>query len=121
MPYQFYKVLHLAGIMMVFVGLGGYLAAAFQAQKGRFPGKRFAAISHGLGLLLALVGGFGLLARLGLVSGMPVWAGLKLMIWVALGGVLGLIARKPQWAGALWVMTIGLGATAAFLAIYKPV
>jgi hypothetical protein len=54
-------------------------------------------ITHGLGLLLVLVAGFGMLAKLG-IHGVPTWAALKLIIWVALGAFAAL-AYKENMAG----------------------
>ena len=110
--YSVYKVLHLSGVLMVFLALGG----------ARDPSwRRPAAITHGLGLLISLVAGFGLLARIGVMHGsMPGWAVAKIGIWVILAAMIGLVIRKNTWAKPAWILIVLLGATAAFLAGYKP-
>jgi hypothetical protein len=119
--YQFYKILHLVGIMLLFLSLGGFsglAAAGGHAPRGGL--RRLSMIGHGLALLFLLVAGFGLLARLGLVSGMPAWAWLKLGIWVVLGGAVVTLRRFPGAAAWQWLVIIVLGGCAAALAIYKP-
>lgn len=120
MSYEFYRVLHISGIIMIFVGLGAYLANSFGPAEKRFPGKRFVAITHGIGMALTLVAGFGLLARLGIMGGWPGWVIAKFGIWLALGLILAVIIRKHAWAKPLWVLIIVLGITAAYFARYKP-
>jgi len=73
MSYTIYKVLHLMGILFLFLSLGTAisLSAADSARAGM---RKLASITHGVALLVILVAGFGLLARLGLTSGMPGWA-----------------------------------------------
>lgn len=119
MSYTFYKVLHLLGMMMVFLSLGGALV------RSRFPEqttswKKLIAINHGIGLLLLLVAGFGLLARLNIFWPMPVWALVKIVIWLAIGGLIALINRKPEAGTVWWYLALLLGLLAAYLALYKP-
>lgn len=120
MSYEFYKVIHLAGILMVFFGLAGILAMRMTtATLPRSPYLLFV-ITHGVGLLFALVAGFGLAARLGLMSGLPGWVWMKIAIWLILGGVMTLAKRKGYIGWPLLVSFLALGAAAAWLAIMKP-
>ena len=120
MPYEIYKVLHLVGILMVFVALGGTaMHVASGGTKGG-PFHRTAMLTHGLGALLIFVAGFGLMARLGITGSWPAWVFIKLAIWLILGGLIGVIHRKPATAKALWWVILLLGAAAAFTAIQKP-
>ena len=111
-----YKVLHLLGAFLVFVAFGGALAA------GDREGK-LARVTHGIGMLLLVVAGFGALARLGLhgPGSWPLWVWLKLVVWMALGAAMTVAKRAPQAARALWWILPLLGATAAYLALFKPV
>jgi hypothetical protein len=121
MPYLAYKLLHLIGILMLFVALGGAVVRSLTAQQAPEVGaalKKHLAILHGVALLIVLVAGFGLLARLGL--GFPGWAVAKLVIWLLLGGILVLINRNPSLGAPLWYVCLFLGAIAAYLALYKP-
>lgn len=121
MPYEVYKVLHITGVFMVMISLGGvFLYAATGGEKADNPWRKMVAITHGVGLLITLVAGFGLLARLGLVSGMPGWAWAKLVVWLLLGAFIALAYRRKLSPIVLWWGTIVLGAVAAYFAGYKP-
>lgn len=120
--YSVYKIVHLVGILMVFLALGGLATHAINGGLKAHPWRKALAITHGVGLLLSLVGGFGLLARLGIVhGGMPGWALAKLGIWVVFAALIGVIPRKPGWAKILWPTMIVLGAVAAYLAGAKSI
>jgi len=109
-----YKVVHVLGVVVLFMGLGAALSGS-----GR---RRLATMSHGIGLVIILVAGFGALARLGIhgFSNWPLWLWLKLVIWVLLGASLAMSKRSAAAAKALWWIVPVLGAAAAYLAIYKP-
>ncbi len=114
----FYKVVHLVGFFIAFMGLAGLLwAHATQADK---KAKRPAMIFHGLGLLLALVGGFGMAARLGMMSGLPGWVHAKIGLWLLLGLVPLVAKRVPQHLQAIWWALPLVGLLAAYLGVYKP-
>ena len=119
MTYDFYKLMHFAGIFLTFMSISTYLSAAFRGSFTDFPGKKLAGICHGIGLLLVLVGGFGLMARLNISSGWPTWIFAKLFIWFCLGGSITLIRRKPNLASFLWWGIFALGIAAAYFARYK--
>lgn len=118
--YQFYKVMHIIGIMMLFFGLGGLLLAYASQGQMKAKIKMIGFMAHGLGLLLVLVGGFGMAARLGLVGGLPPWIHFKLLVWVLLGVAVSLLKRKSQWTSTLFAAILVLGSAAAFVATYKP-
>ncbi|MCX6129084.1 MAG: hypothetical protein NTX25_08495 [Proteobacteria bacterium] len=119
MSYEFYKVMHFLGLFMVFSALGGQFIQAITGGDAKTQkGRRWIGIFHGLGLLIAFIAGFGLLAKLSL--GFPTWVLVKILIWLALGGIGAIAARKRNMAGILWVLTIALGMLAAVLAISKP-
>lgn len=119
MSYDFYKVMHFLGLFMFFTALGGQFVQAINGgDPKQQPGRRWIGLFHGIGLLLVLVAGFGLIAKL--QSGFPGWVIGKLVIWVVLGGIGAMAARKRSLAGTLWVVTIALGMFAAYLARSKP-
>lgn len=120
MSYEFYKVLHLAGLMLLFFGLSGALTLKMAGVQFTGSVKKLAMITHGVGMLFMLVGGFGLLARLGIIGAFPGWVHAKLTIWVLLGAAIALAKRKGHIGWPLMVLFIGLGTTAAWLAIVKP-
>lgn len=120
MPYEFYKVLHIVGILMVFLALGGAALAGTAGLGKDHPWRKPLALTHGLGMLIVLVGGFGLLARLKFTGWpWPGWAVLKLVIWILLGGLL-VLAKRQQGGRIAWWIALLLGGTAAYLAIFKP-
>ncbi len=117
-----YKLVHILGILLVFASLGGLTLHALNGgTKQSNQGRRMVAVSFGLGLFLILLGGFGMLARLGLASGgLPAWTWVKLGIWLAVGGLLALPYRRPGAARLLWILAPALGLLAAWIGLYKP-
>lgn len=120
MSYEFYKVLHVSGMVLTLFGLFG-LASVLWNDAAPKPGlRKLWMISHGVGLLLLIVAGFGLLARLGLARQVPDWAYAKMGIWFLLGAILSLIKRKPRnapvWIALIFVLVI----LAISFAVTKP-
>ncbi len=112
----FYKVLHLAGVILTFLALGSLVVRA--GETGSDSARRRAGITHGFALLLLFVSGFAMLGKLGL--GLPAWALVKLVIWLALGGVVVLLRKLPEKAALWWWLLPALGVLAAYLGVYKP-
>lgn len=117
MSYQFYKILHLVGIMLMFLSLGAGIARARFSPTDTAI-KKWVSITHGVSMLIILVAGFGLLARLGL--SFPAWAGVKVAIWLVFGGWIAVINRKPEATALHWVVLGLLGLAGTFVALYKP-
>jgi hypothetical protein len=69
-------------------------------------------------MLMILVGGFGMLARLDV--GFPNWIIGKLVIWLALGAMLGFANKLVGSARSLWFAVPVLAFIAAWLAYTKP-
>ena len=122
MSYAFYNVLHLLGIFLVLLSLGGIATHVLNGGTRQFPARKWLASIHGIGLLLIFVAGFGLMARIGLVGqGLwPTWIFIKLSIWLVLGTMPILIYRVPNRAGVWGFLTFFLAALSAWTAIYKP-
>lgn len=120
--YSVYRVVHLLGIFILLVVLGGLSYGASRTDTGGAVSRRTGMILHGIGMFIVLLGGFGLLARLGIVHGMnwPGWVWGKVAIWVLLGASVVVPRRKPEWAGLLLLLVPVLGGVAAWLAIFKP-
>ena len=121
-PYEMYKVLHLLSVMLLFLCFGGlaiYVAAG--GTRAANPNRTLVAALHGTAAFLVLLGGFGLLARLGLVQGrFPLWVWIKLGVWVVLGVAVLLPYRRPALARPLFLLYPVLGGLAAWAAVYKP-
>jgi hypothetical protein len=113
MSYQFYKVLHVVSLFLLFTSLA---AAAFAPQDKRKPWVAL----HGIATLIALVAGFGLLARLGLMKGMPGWVHIKLAIWLALGVMPFILRKANHLALPLLLVSVLLGAIGSYVAVNKP-
>lgn len=117
MSYEWYKILHIVGFLMVFMALGGMALRAADQSTASGIGRKLTGIGHGLGLIIVLVSGFGMLAKLSL--GFDAWVIGKLVIWLLLGGILVLIRRLPQFSTLFyWALPI-LGGLAAWLALFK--
>ena len=118
--YNFYRVLHLVGVILVFLSLGGALAlVANGVSKDQNEWRKRIAISHGIGLVLLLVAGFGMLARLGIGGNLPAWAWIKLLIWLLMGASLTLAYKLTKKGDLIWYSAITLGALAALLGVTK--
>jgi uncharacterized membrane protein SirB2 len=118
MDYNTYKILHVVGLVLLMLGLGAILGAGREAAKAR----RFGGMLHGLGLLVMVVAGFGMMARLEImgVSTWPMWLIAKMAIWVVVA-ILPVLVKKQIVPGAIgWLLAAALAATAAWLALTKP-
>ena len=116
-----YKLIHVFGMFLLFAALGG---ACVLAMNGEVPSggraRKLTGILHGVALVLILLGGFGLVAKLAFSGGWPLWVWLKIVIWLLLGGAIVLIRQAGRRAHLLLFLIPLLGGIAAFLAIYKP-
>ncbi len=120
--HPFYNVVHIIGLVLLMAGLGGItLSAELSPNRSSWP-RRYALVFHGLGLFLILLGGFGMLARLGIVQGTswPGWVWVKVLVWGLLGFTAFVPYWRPQTARAVLVLLPLLGGLAAYMAIYKP-
>ena len=120
--YQFYNLLHIFGIVLVFMAIG---ALSFHGANGgtkesnKVRGMVMA--SHGIGVLLIIIAGFGMLARTrSMALGLPGWLHPKILIWVLIAAAPMILNRKPQWGKALWFVFPLLAATSAYFAINHP-
>lgn len=121
-PHSFYKVVHLLGIVTLFTAMGGTVLHALNGgTKQSNSGRGLVAALHGIALLLILIGGFGMMARMGIMAtGWPGWLHVKMTIWVLLPLLGWLGARKPQYSRATMILMPVIGGFAAWVAIYKP-
>ena len=122
-PRDFYEILHIAGIAMLFLAIGG--VATHAANGGTKVGSQTRGLMssvHGVGALLILVGGFGMLARIGFKHGanFPGWLWVKLIVWLVLSAIVLLPYRKPALARPFIVVLPLLAGLAVYMALYKP-
>ena len=110
MDYNVYKIIHLVGISILGLGVGGMMA-------GGEKRKAFA-ICQGIGLVVMLVSGFGLLAKLKL--GYPSFAIVKTVLWVVIA-MLPMIFRKLKLpVGVAILISLSLVSIMAWLGVMKP-
>ncbi len=109
---EIYKVLHVVGVLMLFLGLGGM----FAAEPGK--GSRLFAMLHGLGLVAMLVAGIGFAHKSG--YGWPNWMIAKIGCWLVVAAVPVMVKKKvlSRFVGIL--LALAIGATAVWLAQAKP-
>ena len=120
MTYEIYKLLHILGLLLLLFGLFGMAVVIWNGASPSPKVKKYLMMSHGFGLALLMVAGFGMAARLGLMAQMPGWIYVKIFIWICLGGLATLIRKKPERA-SVWILSIFvLVAIAASMATLKP-
>lgn len=120
---EFYEILHIIGIALMFVAIGGVAVhAANGGSKADSATRKLVAIGHGVGAFLVLVGGFGMLARIGMQQGsnFPTWLWIKIAIWAVLSAVVLMPYRKPALARPFFVLLPLLAGVAVYMALYKP-
>jgi hypothetical protein len=122
MPYAVYKLVHFLGIFTVITVLA---AASMHVLRGGTrtdnPYRKVMGAAHGVGAFLILLGGFGMLARLGIMhGGLPLWVYFKLAIWVTLSGAIAVVYRGPGLARTLMFAVPLLAVLAGAIALYKP-
>ncbi len=123
MSYQVYKIIHIVGIIFLFASLGGMMLHMMNGgTKASNGSRKITAITHGLAMFAILLGGFGLIARVGISHGgpYPTWLFVKLGVWLVLGFIPVLIWRKGSFSRVFWFLIPVLGAVAAYFAIFKP-
>ena len=118
MPYPVYKLLHFVGIFAIYLAYGGLIFRAALASDNAGL-RKFGGIVSGVGLLLMLVSGFGMMAKMGYSYGSPFFI-IKLITWIALGGMIALINRKPELNKVWFILTLVLGIVASWAALFKP-
>jgi hypothetical protein len=105
-----YKIIHLVGISILALGVGGMMA-------GGEKRKTFAML-QGIGLLVMLVSGFGLLAKLGL--GYPHFAIVKTVLWLIIGMLPVLFRKLKTPLPACILISLVLVGIMAYLGVVKP-
>ena len=117
-----YRLLHLFGVFFVLVSLAAI--AVHAAQGGKKDENRFQSLFsrlHGLGLLIIVISGFGMLARLGIATNIGLWVGLKIAIWLFVGALLAVPYRKPELALPIAIALPFIAVLAAMIGLYKPI
>jgi len=119
MTFEFYKILHIIGIIMLFLGVGGAVVNSILNTKSN-PIEKFVLMNHGVGLLIIIIAGFGMLAKMGGGMQFPGWIIIKVVIWLVMGALIMFIKKKPGLKTLWWYLALTLGTLAGYLALFKP-
>lgn len=118
-----YDVVHNIGIALVMSSLGGVaMHALIGGTRQENTARRLVVRLHTVGVALILLGGFGMLVRIGFPhrESFPPWVWIKLLLWTSLAAVPLLPYHHPRYAKALLLGLPAAAGLAAFLGIYKP-
>jgi len=112
---ELYRLIHVAGALFLFLGLGGILTVA--GKEGGKPPALFLAL-HGIGLLAMLVAGIGFVHKTGLPW--QNWLSAKVGLWILVAALPFLIRRGvvPRFLGI--ALVLGIGVAAVWIAQQKP-
>jgi hypothetical protein len=109
MSLYLYKVIHLLGVILLFLGLASALMP--EGSQHRKIGLRF----HGIGLILLLLGGFGLIAKMQIELATAWWVWAKLVLWLGFGAMPLIGKRGLMPTPAAWTLAILFGLIAILL------
>ena len=107
----FYYILHVSSVLV----LAAYTFYAFAAP---LETRKRVMMITGIASLLALVGGFGLQAKLG--YGFPGWIIVKLVCWFGISALAGVGYRRRGAVGTLALVAIALLIIAVVMVYLKP-
>jgi hypothetical protein len=112
MSIQLYQIVHIFSVILM-------TAVTFAALASPRPeNKRRSMMWAGILAVVALVSGFGLLARLGLA--MRGWVAIKLVCWLGLTALTSLAYRQPGQGRSLALLTLIAVFLAVSMVVMKP-
>ena len=105
-----YLIIHLIGLAALAIGIGGMMAGG--------NNRKIFSILQGIALLVMLVSGFGLLAKLHL--GFPHFAMVKMVLWAVLGAMPVILRRLRAPVVVGICVSLALVGILAWLGVMKP-
>ena len=116
-----YYPIHFFGIFLLFMSLGAMCVYCRNGgTKEDNPSRKFLAITHGVGLLLSIVGGMGLMKAYAYAQGgFPGWITFKLCVWLVFGMATMLVYKMPKKATLFFFIFCLLGFFAGLAAKFK--
>lgn len=120
MSYTFYKFLHLAGLFTVLMSLAAIASHRMQGgNKTEFKNRKYFMILHGIGLTVAFIAGFGLIAKAGFQMTQG-WLLAKIAIWFVLGAYPMVFYRQNPAVKTPYYALLALLVLTLWLVEYKP-
>lgn len=115
-----YTWIHIISIVLLVIGFSSLITVKIAKEEYVAGLRKMGAIFQGTGLVLLLISGFGMMARLNLKMAESGWLHPKLLIWLLLG--FGIVALKKAWlpSKVAYAVLIILVGAAAYLGIFKP-
>jgi hypothetical protein len=109
MPLPIYHILHIVGVATLFIAFGALLSGYSKSVMKW----------HGASLLVMLITGFGMLAKLGIMGSMPAWAWVKIAIFIVMGALPSFVKRGALAPKAAVTIALFLLAFAAYIGYFK--
>lgn len=118
--YTVYKFIHFAGLFMTLISLGAIASHRLQGgSKQNFKNRKFFSAFHGLGLVMALVAGFGLMARAQYSFGSG-WVWFKVLAWLIVGAYPVIFYKQNQDSKIPYFGLLGVLFMAIYFVEFKP-
>ncbi len=120
MRYAIYYPVHFIGIFLLLLSIGGMcIYCRNGGEKKDNPSRKFLAITHGIALLMVIIGGMGLMKVLEAFNPMPTWILIKLSIWLVFALSSLLIYKIPKLSTLFLFLFLLLATFAGMTAKFK--
>lgn len=116
---EIYKILHIGSLVATLGAQAAMIGAISGGNLKKDGAIKFFSAVHGIGMVLLLISGFGMLARLNYTS-WPLWFYFKIALYLVVGGLMALIFRQGKLKYLLFMFIITFASIGAYLGIMKP-
>ncbi len=122
MSYEFYKTIHMIGIISLFFALGALCFFKMTHSSGGqiVPFKKLVMSTHGVALLALLISGFGMIAKIHVNWPWPIWLWGKITLWLSFGLMARVISKQKKQNAVLYGTILFLAFVAVLLVEFKP-